>query len=729
MNIQLIFLIGICLFNAGLGLVVFVKNPSSRSNQAFGGFIVMISGWLLTNYFSNDQALTQETALIMNYATFLFPVLTLYFLFLFVRYFTGLRAISSDWFHRLALVLTIFVSIISCTPLVIASIHSVNGIYQINFGPLAALYAIYMLGILVAIFASLWKALRVSRSADRTRFLYVLVSLFFGLFFSAVTNLVVPFLTQSYVLTIYGPFSTVIIGLGFTYAIVRHRLFDIRLVIARSIAYTLLLATLAALYGFSLFAVTKLFFTGSHISSDQQTVYIVLALILAFTFQPLRRFFERITDRIFYRSRYDSQMVLAGLSSLLVSEFNLDSLLKRSLEQICRDINIGFGQFIIYNKGSVYRSAHHGTLPDRMIVAPQLVHLNKAIIVADELEGGERKATLEDHGLRLSALLRTRDEVVGYLLLGDKLSGDIYSGQDIEVIGIMAKELAVAISNAKAYAEIQAFANTLQERVNHATSRLRVANRHLKELDQAKDEFLSLASHQLRTPLTTIKGYLSMILEGDAGKLSATQKEFTEYAFDGSERMVRLISDLLDVSRMSAGRFVIQPKATDVNEMMRSEVQQLQSHAEAKGLHLTLVAPAAPLPPVMLDENKTRQVIMNFVDNAIYYTEKGSVTALLSVKGNKIHVEVRDTGMGVPPEAQKHLFSKFYRANNAQKSRPDGTGLGLFLAKRVIEDQGGSIIFSSVLGKGSIFGFELPLVPVGKKPPIAKPQIKPKVKA
>src|ERR1019366_3877634 len=112
------------------------------------------------------------------------------------------------------------------------------------------------------------------------------------------------------------------------------------------------------------------------------------------------------------------------------------------------------------------------------------------------------------------------------------LSGDIYSSQDVEVIGIMAKELAVATTNAFAYSEIQAFAATLQARVDHATGRLRVANRHLRELDRVKDEFISMASHQLRTPLTTTKGYLSMLMEGDAGKLTKMQNEFAGFAYD-----------------------------------------------------------------------------------------------------------------------------------------------------------------------------------------------------
>jgi signal transduction histidine kinase len=224
-----------------------------------------------------------------------------------------------------------------------------------------------------------------------------------------------------------------------------------------------------------------------------------------------------------------------------------------------------------------------------------------------------------------------------------------------------------------------------------------------------------MASHQLRTPLTTIKGYLSMMLEGDAGKLNQPQAEFTNYAFTASERMVNLISDLLNVSRLSAGRFLIQTKPTDMVEMVADEVRQLQSHATSKNISLTFERPDAQFPLVEIDENKTRQVIMNFIDNAIYYTKQGGVTVhLRQAEGERVRLEVTDTGIGVPREAHKKLFTKFYRAENAQTVRPDGTGLGLYLAKRVIEDQGGTIIFNSSEGKGSTFGFELPIKPTPK---------------
>jgi signal transduction histidine kinase len=216
-----------------------------------------------------------------------------------------------------------------------------------------------------------------------------------------------------------------------------------------------------------------------------------------------------------------------------------------------------------------------------------------------------------------------------------------------------------------------------------------------------------MASHQLRTPLTSVKGYLSIVIEGDAGSLTKPQRDMLTQAYFGSQRMVYIIADLLNVSRIRTGKFVIDASPVNLSKVVANELDQLQELAKIRQIKLAYDAPK-DFPELMLDEMKIRQIIMNFVDNAIYYTKSGGqITISLSETNTTIELRVLDTGIGVPKREQPHLFTKFYRAANARQMRPDGTGLGLFMAKKVIIAQGGALIFESKEGKGSTFGFIL----------------------
>ncbi len=197
-----------------------------------------------------------------------------------------------------------------------------------------------------------------------------------------------------------------------------------------------------------------------------------------------------------------------------------------------------------------------------------------------------------------------------------------------------------------------------------------------------------------------------MVLDGDVGKISDTQQQLLNQAYISSQRMVYLIADLLNVSRLKTGKFVINPTPTNLTDMVESEISQLKQVAKSRKLTLVFDKPDN-IPLLMLDETKTRQVIMNFVDNAIYYTPSGGKIKIeLQTDRSYVYFMVKDNGLGVPKAEQSHMFTKFYRAKNAQKARPDGTGLGLFMAKKVITDQGGTILFESTENKGSTFGFK-----------------------
>jgi signal transduction histidine kinase len=173
--------------------------------------------------------------------------------------------------------------------------------------------------------------------------------------------------------------------------------------------------------------------------------------------------------------------------------------------------------------------------------------------------------------------------------------------------------------------------------------------------------------------------------------------------------MVHLINDFLNVSRLQTGKFMLEKRPTDLVEVVKQEIESLKISASGRDLSFKLKL-AKSMPKLLIDEDKMRQVIMNFADNALYYSKPGSSISIeLKKEDGAVVFTVKDTGIGVPAEEQAHLFTKFYRAANARKQRPDGTGVGLYLAKRVVLAHGGSIVFSSTEGKGSTFGFRLPI--------------------
>ena len=235
------------------------------------------------------------------------------------------------------------------------------------------------------------------------------------------------------------------------------------------------------------------------------------------------------------------------------------------------------------------------------------------------------------------------------------------------------------------------------------------SRKKLNKINATKDDFISMASHQLRTPLTSVKGYISMLLDGDFGRLSARQKEVLREAYISSERMAFIISDFLDVSRLQTGQFELQKTPTLLGDVLNSEINQLQITATSHNVQL-IYEPAANLPIINCDQNKLRQVMMNMIDNAIFYShEQGKVEVALYQKNRDVVFTVRDHGIGVPHAEQARLFTKFYRASNARRVRPDGTGVGLFMARKVVMAHGGSLIFESKENAGSTFGFRLPI--------------------
>ncbi|MDP2641563.1 MAG: ATP-binding protein [Candidatus Yanofskybacteria bacterium] len=245
--------------------------------------------------------------------------------------------------------------------------------------------------------------------------------------------------------------------------------------------------------------------------------------------------------------------------------------------------------------------------------------------------------------------------------------------------------------------------------------KLQKAYEELKRLDKAKSEFVSIASHQLRTPLTAIKGYISMIREGVYKNNPQKQDQAMESVYASNERLIRLVNDLLSLSRLESGKIEIQREEVSIEKLVQDTLNEISIKAKEKGIELHIEMPEEKLPSFFADGPKVRNALLNIIDNAIRYTEKGSATVkiLPIYQGNridKVQIQVQDTGEGMEQEELQGLFESFRRGKTGQQTWTEGAGLGLYIAKRFLELQGGRVWAESPgKGKGSTFTIELPL--------------------
>ena len=230
-----------------------------------------------------------------------------------------------------------------------------------------------------------------------------------------------------------------------------------------------------------------------------------------------------------------------------------------------------------------------------------------------------------------------------------------------------------------------------------------------REVDRMKTEFVSLVSHELRTPLTSIKGFTEMVLDGDAGEINEEATEYLGIVHSNAERLVALVNDLLDLSRIESGRIQLKSEAVDLNEVVKTVVDTMQQKIKEKGQSLAVsVDPAAT--GVVGDKDKLVQVLTNYVSNAYKYTQAGGELRIAVKKqGDCALVAVSDNGHGIAPEDQERLFTRFYRVDNSMTREVGGTGLGLSIVKQLIELQGGEVGVQSTPGVGSTFTFTVPL--------------------
>lgn len=240
---------------------------------------------------------------------------------------------------------------------------------------------------------------------------------------------------------------------------------------------------------------------------------------------------------------------------------------------------------------------------------------------------------------------------------------------------------------------------------------------HEKELEQMKLDFVAMASHELRTPLTSILGYISVFLQENQNKLTRDQKDLLDHVQVSAKHLLSLVENLLNVNKIERGRLQASIGPVNLPNLLTKAVQDLQTQAAQKNITLALSPPREALPMVLADPILIDEVINNLISNAINYTkEGGSVSVYTKVENGEVVTTVADTGIGIPPQAVPHLFTKFFRASGTLVPGSKGTGLGLYISKSIIDKHQGRIWVESEVGKGSRFSFSLLIAPSSTQP-------------
>ncbi len=699
-----------------LGVAVYISNPRSIVFKLYFAFCLLSALWMTVNAVVVNSPVMFDSATLLLFAQCITPLslLTSLSFYLFLKLFIKNRMDPVEW---LDLVPTLAVSAFSF-------IHFnvyLDASGQLALGGLYPFYLVVLLFNVLLVFYSLYSPSTVKLAHNASQIVqlsYLRIGALAAILPAILFGSILPIFSSSS-LSNLGPLFSVFMLLAATIAIVKHRLFDIKFYVVRAVAYLFTFFLIALVYVAPAVFLLVSGIMGLPFLPLRFVLGVVFITVIALYFHKLRHWFDQTTSKIFLRDSYDAAEVLAKLNNVLVTSRGLDEMLRASSELLALTFKAEYCVFAL-NQTTHTSQRYVGTTTIKISITDmeRAEHIifpsNSNVIITGFLNDEQKtiKSVLKKHNaavlIRLSHNTINKEGNLGYIFLGFKKSGNTYSDKDAGALSAMADVLTIALQNALRYEEIHNFNATLQQQINDATRKLQRTNTKLIALDETKDDFISMASHQLRTPLTAVKGYLSMVIEGDAGSLTDLQRQMLDQSFVSSQRMVSLISDLLNVSRLKTGKFVIESSRQCLQTIIQEEVDQLQSTARTRKVTLTYDKPPK-LPDVMIDETKIRQVIMNFIDNAIYYTPSGGhVTVSLHETAASIEMHVQDDGIGVPKAEQPHLFTKFYRAGNARRARPDGTGLGLFMAKKVVVAQGGAVIFKSTEGKGSTFGFVFP---------------------
>jgi signal transduction histidine kinase len=503
--------------------------------------------------------------------------------------------------------------------------------------------------------------------------------------------------------------ANAVFALMLALSIVRYRLFDVSVVVKKAAAYAVIAVAAAAAIGGATWGVEHYY--GLRTASAVWVV-VPVTFVMMLMLSPFGHALEDAIQRLMFSRRRGCYHTLLDLSKRMAGILDFGRLVETLLQGLVRGVPLTHAVLLLYDPAkSAYVPYSEERSPDEepLAVSPlrtegpiaQWLLAAGRILVKDEVKLDPRMAELleaaelelDETPAALIVPLKIESKLIAVLLVGEKISGEIFDAQELEVLGVLANQAAISLENARLYEGL-------------ATSNVR-----LMEASRLKSQFLANMSHELRTPLNSVIGFSKVLLNRLDGDLNDRQEAYIRSVHTSSTHLLSLINGILDFSRSEAGKLEMRPEDVDVVELIDEVVETSGPLVRDKRIKLETDVPV-DLPLVHADRTKLKQILLNLLSNAIKFTVTGRISVSCAMEDGSLHVAVADTGIGIRQADLDKLFEPFHRLDHPLAREAGGTGLGLALSKRFVEMHGGRIWAESRENHGSIFHFTLPSRPV-----------------
>lgn len=706
---------------------VYLKNRTNSINYSFAVITILAGVWTSFPFISSifigkDNVALFSVRFIHTFAVFV-PTS---FLYLLIHLLQDTTIRPKPGVLKTSLLISLFFALTTFHPTFITELRLKPSIYAIQPGLFYHLFALYFVFMCGYTFYKFYQGYLGASGSKKIQFKYIMLafgSAYTGGFFHLIANYfhVEPIPHDLFLIA----FPTLI-----AYAIIRHRLMDIRTAIHKTAMWLALSSTIAL-------PVAVFFFIAHSWLKDltaPQLSFLAAALVLLLI--PYGRFIQPRVDHLFQRRQYNMQEILKGMVHELAALKDLDGLIGKIASTIQEALYVSkITLFLWDDKEQQFKAVKGMAAEGEAPITPDHPFLSwmkeqDRVIEWDEIEMDPKHESIRAFAMSYFkkfdakiALPLTHDgKLIGLINLGDKDNLKPFSEMDVEFLSTLRAEASIALSNSLLYddvskmsEELRQWANELERKVEERTRELAESKRQIEEsyqklqdLDQIKSKFFANISHELRTPITLILAPTEMMLSRNLGKLTKDQEKYLTIMQTNSLRLLKLINNLLDLAKVDAGKMELYYNRADFSKYVNGVVFSVSPMAEKKSLALRFSSDEI-IPEFFFDADKIEKVILNLVFNALKFTEKGEINVSCSQQENEVLVKVSDTGIGIPKEHMPKLFSRFSQADSSASRKYEGTGIGLALARELVELHHGKIWAESEEGRGTTFFFSIPI--------------------